>query len=237
MQSTQTSPPRVGSSFDYRDAMLGAHDSNEVPPSKRKLKSKAAKKQKLERELHRQAEERKLEARMRARDAAQKKEDDYICLFCEYEAVFGETPWALVRLYELKDRRRRKEEAERKRLIEKAKSRSRKNRKASGKSNSKSNSTSHQQGQHQTFPQPSQPIHTDHADDVTDEFYEEDADEDGYQHGVSEEGFEEREGPDPSDHAQHARRLVGSAGGSIGPSDGGGAMNPNSRAACTCCHD
>ncbi|KAJ6443940.1 hypothetical protein O9K51_02332 [Purpureocillium lavendulum] len=56
-------------------------------------------------------------------------EDIWICEFCEYESIFKEPPSALIRKYEKKDRRHRLREAERKRLLEKAKAKSRKGRK------------------------------------------------------------------------------------------------------------
>jgi hypothetical protein len=55
-----------------------------------------------------------------------KNEDMWICEFCEYESIFGVPPRALIRDYELKDRRVRQEEADRKRLLEKAKAKGRK---------------------------------------------------------------------------------------------------------------
>ncbi|KAI1141084.1 hypothetical protein F5Y05DRAFT_376347 [Hypoxylon sp. FL0543] len=67
-------------------------------------------------------------------------EDIWICEFCEYERIFGRPPEALIRQYEIKDRRRRREEAERRRLLEKAKMKSRKGKKAS-KVPAKNNST------------------------------------------------------------------------------------------------
>jgi hypothetical protein len=45
-------------------------------------------------------------------------EDEWICEFCEYERIFGTPPEALIRQYEIKDRRVRKQEAERRRLLE-----------------------------------------------------------------------------------------------------------------------
>ncbi|TQV93368.1 hypothetical protein IF1G_07946 [Cordyceps javanica] len=56
-------------------------------------------------------------------------EDVWICEFCEYERIFGSPPKALIREYEMKDRRYRQEEADRRRLLEKAKAKSRKGRK------------------------------------------------------------------------------------------------------------
>jgi hypothetical protein len=58
-------------------------------------------------------------------------EDVWICEFCEYETIFGRPPEALIRQYEIKDRRRRRKEAERRRLLAKAKMKSRKGKKAS----------------------------------------------------------------------------------------------------------
>lgn len=58
-------------------------------------------------------------------------EEFWLCEFCEYEKIFGQPPVALIRQYEIKDRRRREEDANRKRLLDKAKSKSRKGKKAS----------------------------------------------------------------------------------------------------------
>ncbi|PKY06362.1 hypothetical protein P168DRAFT_316375 [Aspergillus campestris IBT 28561] len=56
-------------------------------------------------------------------------EDIWICEFCEYESIFGHPPEALIRQYEIKDRKERKRLAEKKRLLEKAKMKGRKNKK------------------------------------------------------------------------------------------------------------
>lgn len=69
-------------------------------------------------------------------------EDVWICEFCEYERIFGRPPEALIRQYEIKDRRRRREEAERRRLLEKAKMKSRKGKKP-GKLPAKNNTATH----------------------------------------------------------------------------------------------
>lgn len=64
-------------------------------------------------------------------------EEQWICEFCEYERIFGTPPVALIRQYEIKDRRIRKQEAERRRLLEKAKMKGRKSKKGA-KSTAKS---------------------------------------------------------------------------------------------------
>lgn len=69
-------------------------------------------------------------------------EDIWICEFCEYESIFGRPPEALIRQYEIKDRKERKRLAEKKRLLEKAKMKGRKNRKAT-KNTTKNAATHH----------------------------------------------------------------------------------------------
>ena len=56
-------------------------------------------------------------------------EDVWICEFCEYESIFGSPPEALIRQYEIKDRRERRLVAEKRRLLEKAKMKGRKGKK------------------------------------------------------------------------------------------------------------
>ncbi|KIX09462.1 uncharacterized protein Z518_00542 [Rhinocladiella mackenziei CBS 650.93] len=56
-------------------------------------------------------------------------EDIWICEFCEYESIFGQAPRALIRQYEIKDRKERRRLAEKRRLLEKAKLKGRKGKK------------------------------------------------------------------------------------------------------------
>ena len=71
------------------------------------------------------------------------KEDDvWICEYCEYEAIFGTPPAALIRQYEIKDRRERRRLAEKQRLLEKAKSKGRRGKR--GAKNAKNVSTANQ---------------------------------------------------------------------------------------------
>ena len=77
--------------------------------------------------------------------------DVWICQFCEYEAIFGTPPEALIRRYEVKDRKERKRLAEKRRLLEKAKMKGRKGKKGN-KSNAKSNTgTTQQQAAQPTY--------------------------------------------------------------------------------------
>ncbi|KAJ5947377.1 hypothetical protein N7466_000392 [Penicillium verhagenii] len=68
-------------------------------------------------------------------------EDIWICEFCEYESIFGRPPEALIRQYEIKDRKERKRLAEKKRLLEKAKMKGRKTKKTS--KNASKNASGH----------------------------------------------------------------------------------------------
>ncbi|KAJ5512471.1 hypothetical protein N7463_002023 [Penicillium fimorum] len=72
-------------------------------------------------------------------------QDIWICEFCEYESIFGTPPEALIRQYEMKDRKERKRLAEKKRLLEKAKMKGRKTKKAT-KNASKNGPQPYQQG-------------------------------------------------------------------------------------------
>ena len=66
-------------------------------------------------------------------------EDMWICEFCEYESIFGEMPHALIRQYEIKDRKERRRLAEKRRLLEKAKMKGRKGKKGNKKNANNAN--------------------------------------------------------------------------------------------------
>ncbi|KAL9085879.1 MAG: hypothetical protein Q9165_007362 [Trypethelium subeluteriae] len=104
-----------------------------------------------------------------------KREDIWVCEFCEYESIFGEPPKALIRQYEARDRAARKQEEERRRLLEKAKMKGRKGKKSA--KNTK-NSAANQQA-----PSNSQ-RYEEHPDDIPlpegqqgEEYYEDEFDD------------------------------------------------------------
>ena len=74
-----------------------------------------------------------------------KEEDIWICEFCEYESIFGRPPEALIREYEIKDRKERKRLAEKRRLLEKAKMKGRKGKKGTKNSGKATNNATQQQ--------------------------------------------------------------------------------------------
>ena len=80
--------------------------------------------------LSRQAADRKREQRITNRRQRIKRQDVELCDYCLYEAIFRDRPRALLRSYELKELKKREEQANRRRLLEKAKAKSRKTRKA-----------------------------------------------------------------------------------------------------------
>jgi hypothetical protein len=97
----------------------------------------------LSKELKAAARFRRKETRRRNRTNPPRLEDVWICEFCEYRSIFGKWPRVLIRDYEKKDRAKRNEEADRKRLLEKAKAKSRKSKK-NGKAAAKgAHSTTH----------------------------------------------------------------------------------------------
>ncbi|XXH02719.1 hypothetical protein Hte_009104 [Hypoxylon texense] len=140
-------------------------------------------------------------------------EDVWICEFCEYERIFGRAPEALIRQYEIKDRRRRREEAERRRLLEKAKMKSRKGKKASKAPAKNNSSTANQQSgssASQQAPPPPPPLPNDHDDDQTRrQIHEEDQEENGYDsEGRYEDRSPEAEAPNSIPVHVHAHGPV-----------------------------
>lgn len=118
--------------------------------------------------------------------------DIWMCGFCEYEAIFGEPPRALIRQYEIKDAKERRRQAEKKRLLEKAKSKGRKARKgtkaskanaaaaAAANANPSGNSQQYAHGQGYPQGQGQPPLDPHHHPQSGDEYYSGDGyDDDG----------------------------------------------------------
>ena len=81
-------------------------------------------------------------------------DDVWICEFCEYESIFGAPPTALIRSYEIKDRRERKRLAEKRRLLEKAKLKGRKSKKQSKHAAKVAGNATHQPLNNQAYESP-----------------------------------------------------------------------------------
>ena len=80
-------------------------------------------------------------------------EDIWICEFCEYESIFGQVPHALIRQYEIKDRKERRRLAEKRRLLEKAKLKGRKGKKQTKNAAKAANSAAHSTANQQPYDQ------------------------------------------------------------------------------------
>jgi hypothetical protein len=104
------------------------------------------------------------------------KEDQWTCEFCEYEQIFGTPPVALIKQYEIKDMHARKQEAERRRLLEKAKMKGRKGKKG-GKA-AKANPTAQDRQAHQTQqPTSMNPSQSQSQGTQSEEYYEDEYDD------------------------------------------------------------
>ena len=144
-QGTQTSPTMAGQANQNGVPPVGQQPAQQPkkprrPPGKRYAMA---------------ARERRLQQEYNNYHHPPKEEDIWICEFCEYESIFGSPPEALVRQYEIKDRRERKRLAEKRRLLEKAKMKGRKGKK--GNKNATKNNTLATQPQYaptqQNYPQ------------------------------------------------------------------------------------
>lgn len=112
------------------------------------------------------------------------KEDQWTCEFCEYEQIFGYPPVALIRQYEIKDRHARKQEAERRRLLEKAKMKGRKGKKGS-KAASKANSGAlDRHAQRNQQPVSMNPSQSQSQDTQSEEYYEDEYDDEYIQDDI-----------------------------------------------------
>ncbi|CAN8100433.1 unnamed protein product [Discula destructiva] len=139
-------------------------EASQSVSSERKNRRRAAK------DLHNQARKRREDTQRQNSLHQPKIEDMWICEFCEYERIFGYPPVALIRQYEIKDRKVRQQEEERRRVWEKAKARSRKGKKskmAPKNTNASNHSHSHTGDGHQA-----PPMTNTHSQDTQSEVYD-----------------------------------------------------------------
>jgi len=133
--STRTPPPSVGTTAGGGAVTptrsvhtVGTQTSPGISNSSYQQQLPAPAKKKMSKpsrhELSQQAQRRR---RQEALSHNNNNGELWICEFCEYESIFGEPPEALMRQYEIKDRKERRRLAEKRRLLEKAKQKGRKN--------------------------------------------------------------------------------------------------------------
>ena len=149
-QGTQTSPTMAGQVNQNGAPSANTNSQNSQPP--RKPRRPPGKRYAMA------ARERRLQQEYNNYHHPPRDEDIWVCEFCEYESIFGSPPEALVRQYEIKDRRERKRLAEKRRLLEKAKMKGRKgkkgNKNAAKNAAAATNTPAHQQATQQNFQQP-----------------------------------------------------------------------------------
>ena len=150
----QMSPNVTGQSVNTAHQQSGEFGQASQQP--RKLRRPLAKQYKIA------ARDRQLRQEYSNYHHPPKEEDIWICQFCEYESIFGEKPQHLIRQYEAKDRRERKRLAEKRRLLEKAKMKSKK-----GKKGNKNSKTSHAAAQTQQQQNPKHSQDNQQEDDAS----------------------------------------------------------------------
>ncbi|KAK8155098.1 hypothetical protein BKA80DRAFT_143171 [Phyllosticta citrichinensis] len=157
------------------------------------------------------------------------RDDIWICEFCEYEDIFGEPPRALIRQYEIKDRKEQKRMAEKRRLLEKAKMKGRKGKKMCKNSQSRAPASNSQHAQPHDQHYDDQQLHPDDGvEGQGDEYFEDDYDDGAPPHGGSDidAGYipppAPSEPPDPKIQMQDRGINTGEAVGSceLGPPPG-----------------
>jgi hypothetical protein len=168
-QGTQTSPVMSGQQANPNGA---AADQPNQPVQQKHRRSPAKR-------YASAARDRRLQQQYNNYHHPPRPEDVWVCEFCEYEAIFGEPPVALIRQYEIKDSQERKRIAEKRRLLEKAKMKGRKNKKST-KNNGKNNAAAAGQPSYadknpgQSHDAAALHDHDAHSDDYYPEEYDED---------------------------------------------------------------
>ncbi|KAJ9483321.1 hypothetical protein VN97_g10093 [Penicillium thymicola] len=136
-QGTQTSP--LNSNQAPPGTQAPAHSGEPTPVGPKKKRSPSS-------TYALSARQRKVQQQYTNFHHPPSLEDIWICEFCEYESIFGHPPEALIRQYEMKDRKERKRLAEKKRLLEKAKMKGRKTKKATKNASKNGSHHPYQQG-------------------------------------------------------------------------------------------
>ncbi|XMA19083.1 hypothetical protein WAI453_011874 [Rhynchosporium graminicola] len=175
---TQTSPsmPASQASNSALQSRQGLAASQHAPNSQKQAPAQEPKKNRRRRtgkEYLIAARQRRQQQEYRNFHHPPSPQDIWICEFCEYERIFGTPPEALIKQYEIKDRRVRKQEAERRRLLEKAKMKGRKGKKGN-KAATKAAVAPQDRAQHQ---QPAAMAQSHSQGTQSEEYYEDEYDE------------------------------------------------------------
>ncbi|KAK3363473.1 hypothetical protein B0T25DRAFT_587413 [Lasiosphaeria hispida] len=143
----------------------------------------------LNKELAAAAKARRRQTQLNNRRHPPKPEDVWICHFCEYESIFGRPPEALIRQYELKDRKARQLEQQRRaqwERMKKGKHKGKKNSKLPAKSNSVAQEPHQPAGAHGV------PMNSNYSQGTQSEEYYDDDDYEDEDYDPDEEGPDEQ---------------------------------------------
>jgi hypothetical protein len=180
-QGTQTSPNMNGaqqqpytSHSQPQGQQPQAQAGAQAPPTKPK------KPRDPERKYRNAARARRLQQEYTNFHHPPRREDIWICQFCEYEDFFGEQPRALIRKFEVKAMAEKKKAENKKRLLEKARMKGRKGKKGSSKAKNNANNHAQQQAPPVSSHQLYDPPVDDPLGEGEEEYYE---DDESYEYG------------------------------------------------------
>jgi hypothetical protein len=127
----QQQPPSLASRITVPKGGVPAHtpDIDRDESSESAASRERQTRQQINRELRKQARDRRLQTEERYRRAPPKDEEYYVCDLCMYEKIFHEPPRYLIQKFEEKVRQERIEEERRRQRLEKARARGRKGKK------------------------------------------------------------------------------------------------------------
>ena len=184
--ATQTSPhisSSLNSAVAVAQAKQGLAASQHAPNGRKQPPPQTAPPKKTRRNAAKEyliaARQRREQQKWRNDHHPIPREDQWTCEFCEYEQIFGTPPIALIRQYEIKDRQVRKQEAERRRLLEKAKMKGRKGKK--GNKTAPKSTIHPQQAQHNQHSAPLNHSQSQSQGTQSEEYYEDEYDEENTQ--------------------------------------------------------
>ncbi|KAK4211382.1 hypothetical protein QBC37DRAFT_13487 [Rhypophila decipiens] len=172
----------------------------------------------LARECDAAARARRRQTLLNNRRHPPKPEEVWICHFCEYESIFGQPPYALIRQYEIKDRKQRQLEQQRKAQWERLKKGKHKGKKNS-KLPAKNNDAVHESAEsHGSVDAPSGGMNSNYSQGTQSEEYYDDEEyqDDEYD---PDEDIPPDDGLDICEHTENARPQPGHHPGIVG---GGG---------------
>jgi hypothetical protein len=187
----------------------GAPNQHSAPPQKTSRRSAT-------KEYLAAAKARRRETQLYNKRHPPKPEDIWICHFCEYEWIFGHPPEALVRAYEIKERKQRQLEEQRRaqwERMKKGKHKGRKNSKLPAK-----NSNAAHDGHHHADGRGGPGDRYDHGAQGEEEYYDDEYYEDD-EYDAEEEVTLERGGPGGDGRHDHVPAHLG---GHSNVHDGGG---------------